>query len=108
MALGVIVFDSSNTLCTAAHPTPDEQYKFEWAFANLDLNGDRYLDQTELQVVKNAVPEISDDLPSAELTLNLISFVQLLRQNKAIEVDALEKIMEHLRQPFFYYRATGE
>ena len=25
-----------------------------------------------------------------------------------MEVGALEKIMEHLRQPFFYYRATGE
>ena len=66
MAIGAVVFDSSKPQCTAAHPTLEEQYKFEWAFAHLDLNGDRYLDQTELQVIRNAVPEIATDLPPAD------------------------------------------
>lgn len=65
MTLGVIVFDTYNTQCTTAHPTPSEQYDFEWAFANLDLNGNGYLDQTEMSVLKSAVPEVSDDLPTA-------------------------------------------
>ena len=108
MAIGAIVFDSSLPQCTAAHPTPDEQYEFEWAFAHLDLNGDRYLDQTELQVVRNSAPEIASDLPTDGKSLDLISFVQMLRLAKAVESNALEIIKEHLKQPFLYARFYGE
>lgn len=35
VALGLVVFDSGNPKC-AQHPSAEDQYIFEWAFANLD------------------------------------------------------------------------
>ena len=59
MAIGLVVFDEGNPRC-APHPTVAEQYQYEWAYANLDKDGNSYLDQTELNVLRTAVPEISD------------------------------------------------
>ena len=84
MTLGVIVFDTKNTQCTTAHPSSSEQYNFEWAFANLDLNGDGFLDQTEMSVLKNAVPEITEEVPTAGSSLDFFSFVHLLRLSEAL------------------------
>ena len=57
--------------------------------------------------MRNAVPEIASDLPTAGKSLDLISFVQMLRLAKAVEFDALEVIIEHLKQPFLYERIYG-
>ena len=43
MAVGFVVFDEGNPRCTA-HPTVEEQYQYEWAFANLDADWNQLLD----------------------------------------------------------------
>ena len=58
--------------------------------------------------MRNAVPEIASDLPTDGKSLELISFVQMLRLAKAVESNALEVIIEHLKQPFLYARFFGE
>ena len=58
--------------------------------------------------MRNAAPEIASDLPTDGKSLDLISFVQMLRLAKAVESNALEIIKEHLKQPFLYARFYGE
>ena len=43
VALGLVVFDEASPMC-AQHPSSDVQYSFEWLYANLDANGDSFLD----------------------------------------------------------------
>jgi hypothetical protein len=43
MALGLIVFDEENPRC-GLPPSQEEQYLYEWTFANLDIDGNQVLD----------------------------------------------------------------
>ena len=95
-ALGVVVFDKGNPRC-ASHPTPEEQYLYEWAFAHLDLNGNTALDQTELQVLKSTVPEVGPYVSTdAVYDMEFFTFVDLMRHREVVEADGLTTLREYL------------
>ena len=105
MAIGLVTFDQENPRC-AAPPSAEEQYLFEWTFANLDANGDRYLDQTEISILVKAVPEVEPFIQKGAYSVEFLNFVDLMRHREAQDVDGMAKLREFLKQPFFYYSTT--
>ena len=96
MALGVVVYDKGNPRCTS-HPTPEEQYLYEWTFAHLDLNGNTALDQTELQVLTSVVPEAEPLVSSDPLyDMDFLTFVDLMRHREVVDADGLTTLREYL------------
>ena len=96
MALGVVVYDKGNPRC-ASHPTPEEQYLYEWVFAHLDLNGNTALDQTELQVLKSVVPEVEPFVSSdAVYDMDFLTFVDLMRHREVVDADGFNNLREYL------------
>ena len=54
-----MVFNGGNPKC-ARHPSEEEQYKYEWIFANLDRDGNGVLQGPEIDPLLAADPKISD------------------------------------------------
>ena len=59
-------------------PNSTDQYVLEWVYANLDLNGDSYLDQSELDIVRKAVPQIASQITLGSYSMNFDDFVALI------------------------------
>ena len=96
MALGVVVYDKGNPRC-ASHPTPEEQYLYEWTFAHLDLNGNTALDQTELQILTSVVPEAEPLVSSDPLyDMDFLTFVDLMRHREVVDADGFTTLREYL------------
>lgn len=74
-----MVFDSSSPRCSA-HPTAEEQYGYEWTFANLDTDGNKELCQHEMEALRRAVPEVAGYVPGGDGKLSLLSFVDVMRR----------------------------
>ena len=74
VALGVVVFDEANPIC-ARHPSSDYQYTFQWLYANLDANGDSFLDQTELERLGVAVPELESSIKKGGYSMSFNDFI---------------------------------
>ena len=77
VALGVVIFDKSKLKCTL-HPNQEEQYLSEWVFANLDKNGDSYLDQTELEELRATSEPLSDEIQTGPYSMSFADFVKIV------------------------------